>query len=282
MEHSTSSLNDTKQVFKKSGTCSKTFFHLLNREFDHQKESEETAADPLAGGLMQKGYQCGMIWGASLAIGVESYHRYTHSDESTRMAIEATKQVTESFNKTAGTMNCRDITKCNMDSFFGMTKYMIKIMLKGMDNSICFNLAENWAPEAIEVARAGLKQRETETSEHTFSCASEVVKKMGGNEEEMITVAGFAGGLGLSGSACGALSAAVWMNSLKWSKSHPGKSAWSNPKAKKTLKGFLAETGSEMRCHHICGRHFNTTEDHTNFIKKGGCGKLINTLAEIS
>ena len=123
MEHSSSSLNDAKQVFKKSGTCSKTFFHILNREFDHQKVSEETAADPLAGGLMQKGHQCGMLWGASLAIGVESNHRFKNPDVATRMAIEATKQVTESFDKAAGTMNCRDITKCNMDSFFGMTKW---------------------------------------------------------------------------------------------------------------------------------------------------------------
>lgn len=281
MEHSTSSLNDTKQVFRESGTCSKTFFHILNREFDHQKESEETAADPLAGGLMQKGHQCGMLWGASLAIGVESNHRFKDPDEATRMAIEATKQVTESFDKMAGTMNCRDITKCNMDSFFGMTKYMIKIMLKGMDNSTCFNLAEKWAPEAIETAKKGLNKHKKEASQPALSCASEVVKKMGGSDEEAVTVAGFAGGLGLSGSACGALSAAVWMNSLKWSKEHPGKSAWSNAMAKRTLKGFLAETDSEMLCHKICGQRFKTVEDHTKFIKNGGCSHLINTLAEM-
>ena len=281
MEHPTSSLNDTKQVFKESGTCSKTFFHLLNREFDHQKESEETAADPLAGGLMQKGHQCGMLWGASLAIGVESYHRYKDPDIAIRMAIEATRQVTKSFHETAGTMNCRDITKCNMDSFFGMTKYMIKIMLKGMNNSTCFNLAEKWAPEAIETAKKGLNQHEKEASESVLGCASEVVKKMGGNEEEVVTVAGFAGGLGLSGSACGALSATVWMNSLKWTKEHPGKSAWSNPMAKQTLKGFLAETDSEMLCHEICGQRFKTIKDHTKYIADGGCIDLINALANI-
>jgi hypothetical protein len=282
MEHSTSGLNDTKQIFKKSGTCSKTFFHLLNREFDHQKENEETAADPLAGGLMQKGHQCGMVWGSGLAIGVESYHRYKDMDEAIRMAIEATRQVTASFHKTAGTMNCRDITNCNMDSFFGMTKYMIKILLKGMDNSTCFNLAEKWAPEAIQVAKTGLTEKRSKESESVLSCASEVVKKMRGNDEEIVTVAGFAGGLGLSGSACGVLGAAIWMNSLKWSKDHPGKSAWSNPMAKKTLKKFLAETNSEMLCDKICGQRFKTVENHTKYIKNGGCNHLINTLAKIS
>jgi len=283
MEHPTPNLNDTKQVFKESGTCSKTFFHLLNREFGHQRDrdSEETAADPLAGGLMQKGHQCGMLWGASLSIGMESYHRCKLPDGAITLAIETTKQVTESFNKEAGTLNCRDITKCNMESFFGMTKFMIKIMLKGMDNSTCFNLAEKWTPEVIETVKKGLRQDENKEYALALSCASEVVKMMGGNAEEIVTVAGFAGGLGLTGSACGALSAAVWMNSLKWSKEHPGKSAWSNPMAKKTLKAFLTETDSEMLCHKICGQLFKTTEDHTKFIQNGGCSRLINTLSQI-
>ena len=181
MEQPIRKINDAKQVFRKSGTCSRTFFHLLNREFDHQKVNEETAADPLAGGLMQKGHQCGMLWGASLAVGVESYHRYSHPGEAIGIAIEATKNILNSFNKTAGTINCREITKCNMDSFFGMTKYMIKTMLKGMDNSTCFNLAEKWTPEAIESAKIGLSQAKVETSEQALSCASEVVKKMGGS-----------------------------------------------------------------------------------------------------
>ena len=38
-----------------------------------------------------------------------------------------------------------------------------------------------------------------------ISCASEVAAKMGASDEEMVMVAGFAGGLGLSGNACGAL-----------------------------------------------------------------------------
>jgi len=69
------------------------------------------------------------------------------------------------------------------------------------------------------------------------------------------------------------------MNSLKWSKEHPGKSAWSNPDAKKTLKRFLIETDSEMLCHKICGQTFKTIEEHTAFVKNGGCSKLIDMLS---
>ena len=50
---------DAKKVFRKLGTCSRTFSFLLNREFGASKEIEECAADSLAGGIMQQGQQCG-------------------------------------------------------------------------------------------------------------------------------------------------------------------------------------------------------------------------------
>ena len=52
---------DTKKIFLKLGTCSRTFFYILNRKFGYPSETEERAADPLAGGLMQTGHQCGML-----------------------------------------------------------------------------------------------------------------------------------------------------------------------------------------------------------------------------
>jgi len=279
MEPSKTSKNDAKKVFKELGTCSRTFFHLLNREFENTKETEERAADPLAGGIMQKGQQCGMLWGAALAVGAESYRRCNDRDQAIGLAIKATQHLTESFSKRTDTVNCRDITHCNLDSFFGMTKFMIKTTLKGMKNSTCFNLAEKWAPEAIESAKEGLTLQETKLPKKSISCASEVARKMGASDQEMVAVAGFSGGLGLSGNACGALSAAIWKNSLVWSRAHPGKSAWSNPNAKNTLKEFNEETDSEMLCFKICGQRFETIEDHSAFIKNGGCSKLMNILS---
>jgi hypothetical protein len=46
---------DTREKFRELGTCSRTFFYLLNREFGYPAENEERAAAPLAGG-MQRGY----------------------------------------------------------------------------------------------------------------------------------------------------------------------------------------------------------------------------------
>ena len=46
---------------------------VLNRAFDHPMQFEECATVPFAGGIMQHGYQCGMIWDSALAAGAQAY-----------------------------------------------------------------------------------------------------------------------------------------------------------------------------------------------------------------
>ena len=86
-----------KRTFLKKGTCSRTFFYLLDREFSHPRDEEEKAIDPLAGGILQQGYQCGMLWGASMAAGAEAYRRNEDPDQSTAITILATQHIMTSF-----------------------------------------------------------------------------------------------------------------------------------------------------------------------------------------
>jgi len=282
MKTSIKNPQDTKKVFRQCGTCSQTFAHLLNREFGHPKKTEEQAVDPLAGGIMNLGHQCGMLWGAALATGAESFRRHNDPDQAIAVAVTATQHIIESFLNTTNTVNCREITGYNLNSFFGLTGFMLKTMLKGMDNSLCFNLAEKWAPEAIQTATEGLAEEQIDLTQQPVSCASEVAKRMGASDEEAVMVAGFAGGLGLSGNACGALSAAIWMKTLAWCKENPGKTPpyFKNPNAKKLLKAFYEVTDSEILCEKISGHRFKNIDDHSEFINNGGCEKLIKELAE--
>lgn len=281
MNNSKTVKNDAKEVFKKCGTCSRTFAHLLNREFAHPKEHEERALNPLAGGIMNQGFQCGMLWGASLAIGAEAFRRNKKLDQASAIAITATQHVMKSFLERSQTTNCKEIIGYDLNSFFGMAKFMLKVTLQGMNNSHCFNLAELWAPEAIQAAIEGLSDEGAQTIQKSVSCASEVVKNMGGSDEELIMVAGFAGGLGLSGNACGALSAAIWKKMLDWCRDNPEKDPpyFNNSAAIKILKSFNEVTNSEMLCSNICGRQFENIQDHTGYINNGGCKNLIKTLS---
>lgn len=271
-----------RKVFWKCGACSHAMFHLLNHEFDNIKLIEEKASDLLAGGIAQKGHQCGMLWGGALAIGAESFRRYNERNMATAAAINASKHLIESFHRRTRTVNCRDISKVDWDNKLDFAIYMLKTIAQGFVFSPCFNLIVKWTPEAIHAANKGLSEK-TIQSQPCLSCATEVVQKMGASDEEAVMVAGFAGGIGLSGNACGALGAVIWYKMLDWGKKHPGKTPamFNNPDANKILRAFYIQTDSEMLCYKICGKQFNTIDEHSEYIKNGGCQKLIDELAKL-
>jgi hypothetical protein len=263
-----------KRAFLKKGTCSRTFFYILNRDFGFSMEAEEAAADPLAGGILQQGYQCGMLWGASMAIGAESYRRYKNPNEAISMAVQVTQGILQSFFKEAKSIECAEITSCDMTKTSGL----LKLFFSGKFVN-CFRLAGKWAPDAIETARKGMAINQELPKADQLSCASEVIKNMGGSEQESIMVAGFAGGLGLSGSGCGALAAAIWKQTLNSNTSRAEKSFLNNKESEKLLNSFYKESEHEMICSKICGRTFSTLDEHTEYIKKGGCKKLMDILS---
>lgn len=270
-----------RKTFWNCGACSHAMFHILNYEFDNVKPNEEKASDMLAGGIAQKGHQCGMLWGGSLAIGTEAFRKFDDKNKAIAVSINASKKLVESFYKRTHTVNCRDISKVNWENKFEFTIYMLKTIAQGFVYSPCFNLIVKWAPEALQTVNNGFTEN-INYSGHCLSCASEVVKKMGATEEESVMVAGFAGGIGLSGNACGALGAAIWYKMLDWSKKNEGKSQsmFNNADAKKVLRTFYMQTDSEMLCNKICNRNFNSIDEHTEYIKSGGCNQLIDALSK--
>ena len=264
-----------KRTFLKKGTCSRTFFCLLDREFGHPLEEEEKSIDPMAGGILQQGYQCGMLWGASMAVGAEALRQNENLDRATGITILATQHLMESFINRTRSIECEDVTNCD----FTNKKSFAKFMFSGKFVN-CLILAGKWAPEALQAARVGLSRDQSDLPQETLSCASETIRLMGGNKEEMAMVAGFAGGLGLSGSGCGALAAAVWKNALTHNRKDTGKAANYDPAKDLTLEAFYKETDYEMQCDKICGRRFESLDEHTDFLNNGGCKKLMRVLAD--
>ncbi len=263
-----------KRTFIKKGTCSRTFFYILNREFGFPVDNEEQAVDPLAGGILQQGYQCGMLWGASMAVGAEAYRRSNSLEKAIPLAIQATQHIMESFVNRTKTIECEEITKTDFNNKWSFAKYMLSGKFVH-----CFKLTGKWAPEAIQAAKVGLSIEPTIQSKQPISCASEVVKKLGGSEREQAMVAGFAGGLGLSGSGCGALAAAIWKTIFELVKKDKWKYSLSDPVTEEILNQFYEVTDYKMECREICGQHFTTIDEHTEFIKNGGCKKLIDVMS---
>jgi len=263
-----------KRVFLTKGTCSHTFFYILNREFGYPKKNEERAIDPMAGGILQHGYQCGMLWGASMAVGAESFRRHKDEGKATAVSIRATQHLMKSFKNRTKCIECEDFTKTDFKNKWSFARYMFSGKFLS-----CLQLAEKWAPEAIQAANEGLELDTEDWTQQPMSCASELIKKMGGSQEEIAMVAGFAGGLGLSGNGCGALVATIWKTILELVKNNKWKPTLSDPDSEKIIKRFFEQTNYKMECHEICGIHFKTIDEHSEFIKNGGCDKLIDVLA---
>lgn len=264
--------NDTKKIFWKKGTCSQTFYYILNREFNDHNEIHEIASDPLVGGIMQLGHQCGLLMGSTLAVGKESFKRFDDPKMATFMAIMASKDVRDAFDKKAGSVNCRDITGTDFSSKVQLAKFML------LKTRSCMKLADKWTEDAIGSAKKGLSVPPESLDHEPMSCASEVARRMGATDEEITTVAGFAGGLGLGGDACGALIAAMWVRSIEFTKDNPGKPVHSNMNASNVLFTFDDATQSKYKCSEICGKKFSTVEEHSDFIRNGGCNELMDAL----
>ena len=83
----------------------------------------------------------------------------------------------------------------------------------------------------------------------------------------------------MSGGACGALGAAIWiigMNSLKEGADNVGFKA---PGALDAIERFIKCTDHEFECSKIVGRKFESVDDHASYLRDGGCSKIIEALA---
>ncbi len=267
---------DTKWVFLKKGTCSRTLFYIMNREFGNPHEDEERAIDPMAGGIMQNGYQCGQLWGASAAVGLEAYRRFENNDEVIEATIKTTQNLLTSFERGANTVDCEDYIGGKVEN----GKDALKMFVTGKFIK-CFKLADKWTPEAIRIAKEDLDNHELKPSDKCRSCASDVVKMMGGSDKHAAMVSGWAGGLGLSGGGCGAVSAAIWFSTYLYEQEH-GKSTYPCAYAQKVLNKFLEIVDYEFECKVITEKNFSSLSDHSNYIKEGGCKELIESISSSS
>jgi hypothetical protein len=177
--------------------CSDTLFHVLGRAFDHPLMSEERASQPLAGGIAQHGYQCGMIWGATLVAGAQAHRLLGEGARAEATAIAAAQRLVASFRALNEKTDCFDITEIdNSSSAAQMFTYFV---LKGGTVGCC-RMAARYAPAAFGEINAVLSSGEVEAPPSgPVSCAAELARRMGASGLQAVMAAGLAGGIGLSG-----------------------------------------------------------------------------------
>ena len=235
---------------------------------------------PLAGGVANMGYQCGMLWGAALAAGAQSYRVYGPGPQAEAEAILASQKLVEIFRThTKNEINCLEISHLKMQGQPELAS-ILKFFLRGGPVN-CFLKTAKFAPDAYSEIDSSISGEGVEAPTPPVSCATMLAEKMGATEMHATMVAGFAGGIGLCGGACGALGAAIWLNGMNGAAgeleldglSYSG--TWVNDR----VETFLESSDYEFECSEIVGRKFESVEDHAEYISSGGCSKIIKALA---
>jgi hypothetical protein len=241
---------------------------------------------PFAGGVMQHGYQCGMIWGATLAAGAEAYRRFGPGPEAEAASIRAARSLVESFRTRHGEINCFEITHIDKSS----TPWeMIKFFLIKGGTVGCIKMAGWYAPLAREEIEKAFAEQEAGVQSsgaapaQPLSCAAALAQKLGASDFHATMAAGLAGGIGLCGGACGALGAAIWFLGMEIGLDKEGTPKYEDhardPRSQEIIERFLRATDFKFECSEIVGRTFEDPDDHAAWIRDGGCSELMEVLA---
>lgn len=274
-KHRISSLR-TVGTFLAGRACSDTLFHVLGEAFGDPLLVEERAAMPLAGGIMQHGYQCGMIWGAALAAGARAYRLLGGGPRAEARAIVAARRLLESFRALNRHTDCVDLT--GMDASASAVRTTMHFFVKG-GAITCFRMAASYAPVALRAVETALSEDGAEAPPPPVSCAAMLARRMGASELHAVMAAGLAGGIGLSGGACGALGAALWIAGMRSIEGGAAKLAYKAPAALDLVERFLRCTGYEFECSEIVKRRFDGVGDHAGYVRGGGCARVLDVLA---
>jgi hypothetical protein len=223
-----------------------------------------------------RGYQCGMVWGAALAAGAQAYRIHGKSPQAEAGAIRAAQRIVASFRAQNKAVNCREISGIDWSSL--TTQKIVFYFLKGGPIK-CFSMAARYAPLAFGEINIAFAKDPSEALPTPVSCSALLAQKLGASDMHTVMAAGLAGGIGLSGGACGALGAAIWIIGMARLKEGAGAIDFNAPYAREAIDRFVERTNSEFECSKIVGRKFESIGDHASYVRGGGCSKIIEVLA---
>jgi hypothetical protein len=253
---------------------------VIDRAFDHPLEAEEHATASFAGGIKQHGYQCGMVWGAALAAGAQAYQLYGAGSPGETRAVMAAQRLVESFRTQNKAVDCIDITDIDKSS---STWQMITFFLLKGGSIGCFRMAARYAPVALSEVNSTFSDENIEAPPAPVSCAAILAQKMDVSDMHTVMAAGLAGGIGLCGGACGALGAAIWIMGMRLQAEQSVKNLWNDEiftsKFDELMDRFLKSSDYEFECSKIVGRQFENVNDHSTYVRDGGCSNIIEALA---
>jgi hypothetical protein len=251
---------------------------VVDDSFGNPLKLEQKASMLFAGGIGTQGYQCGMLWGAALAAGAQAYRLFGSGPLAETAALLASQKTLEAFrSRTKNEINCLEITDMNFQGD-NPVRQVLKFLFKGGPIN-CFSMAAKYAPLAFNAINSSLSREDIRAVNPPISCSAVLAQRMGASELHTVMAAGLAGGIGLSGGACGVLGAAIWISAMN----RPGDEIGLNIMeswAGEVIEDFLKSSDYTFECSEIVGGKFETIDEHASYLRAGGCAEIIKTLAE--
>lgn len=282
------SRNSAKYWWLQCVACSEASMTTQMRGFGLEEPVYEQGLHSFSGGFMHLGHACGLLTGAAMAAGFLAKERFDDNEMRSAAALYATIQLAKAHPELTGSVNCRDITEIPLTNLNGRLRYLWEGTAR-----MCGHLHLKWSTQAHELIDKALTEFEEHSPARDYkNCAVNTLEKIVTSaeieENDSILVAGLAGGVGLLGNVCGAMSTGVYAMSVYHYLKQGGK------KRDSRIQGSLHELvgaryrgsatqlriefidcfGSEL-CTQITRRKFQDMEDHSAFIKQGGCNDVI-------
>lgn len=280
-QKSLSSLS-TVRTFMKTGTCSETVMSVVDGAAGYAQLAEEHASNPLAGGLAGMGFQCGQLWGAALAAGALAYREMGPGPQAEAAALSAAETLVQLFNRRYHCINCSDLTQVEWRKG-GQGRPLIGFFLRGGPLR-CFGMSADYARAAFYAIHRDLADGPFAQAGQQWtgpvSCAALLARRSGATEMQTVMAAGLAGGIGLSGGACGALGAAVWLRALRTNARRGEQIDFNHPVITDLVDRFVEASQIRFDCAEIVGRKFADRADHAAYLRAGGCAQLLDALAQ--
>lgn len=223
-----------------------------------------------------QGYQCGQLWGAALAAGAQAYRLLGPGPQAETATVMAAQRIVETFRDRNKEINCLELTGINLNPVTKPTmRTFLKVLLEGKVIG-CFLMAARCAQGSFREINTVLSKTPVEAPSGPVSCAAVLAQKMGASELHTAMAAGFAGGIGLSGGACGALGAAIWIIAMEHGQEG---FKFSSDITSNVIDQFMESADYEFECAKIVGRRFADATDHACYVRNGGCANIIEALA---
>jgi hypothetical protein len=255
---------------------------VLDHAEGYPMDTEEHASGILAGGIANSGYQCGMLWGMALAAGAQAYRSYGAGPKAEYGAVLTAQKMVASFRtcNRPKEINCMEILGMNFNEKMTAgkaVKYIFTGKLGGVMRCLT-TMAGKSAKTGFRDINGTLSEIHYKEQPAPVSCAALLAQKMGASETYTVMAAGLAGGIGLSGGGCGALGTAIWLKEIEHTRTKPGEKL-DYSQSSQIINRFLKASNYQYECVEITGRKFKDVKEHAEFLRGGGCAKIIEVLA---